>query len=360
MIEGCLPRDVLERLERDGYACIPAALGPDEVRELQRAVRGVVTRASPFFRTPFDFEHGGRAACGLAINGDVLYRIKYSLDKHRRLLALLGNPVLLKLAATLIAKPFLVCWEDLMVKEAGEPFGVPWHQDCESASEATYTIGCYIVGSGDHPLRVIPGSHRAGIMTPAEVDTAIRERERDAVVVLAQAGDLVVHNLNLLHESGPCGSESRYTTFFEFQSIERALANPEWGADFVEARRHFVAAAVRARRSFADLLAEDTARGMPDAPHPELWRHATVLPDEAEIEFRIPQAKARWCRSPTDAQRVAAVARFLAITDIVQAAEEFGVSEEALFKWICEAGAFRADRDGRYLDHRNVLKGGLP
>ena len=176
------------------------------------------SQPTPFFRTPHDFEHGGRAVNGVPVNGDVLCRIKFSLGKHRRLLALLGNPVLLAFVASLIAQPFLVCWEDLMVKGASAPFGVPWHQDCESGGEATYTIGCYIVGSGDNPLRVIPGSHRAGLLTPADLAATLRDHEGAAVTVPAQAGDLVIHNLALLHESGPCGADARYTTFFEFQS----------------------------------------------------------------------------------------------------------------------------------------------
>jgi Phytanoyl-CoA dioxygenase (PhyH) len=346
-----IPADLPERLRVDGFARIAGGVGPREVAGLRQAVKHVVGgRARPFYRTPLDFEHGGRAPDGSAVNGDVLYRVKYSFDKHRRFLALLGNPVILTLAGGLVGAPMIVCWEDLMVKEAGEPFGVPWHQDAETASDTACTIGVYIVGSGDNPLRVIPGSHRYGLLSESALSQAIRERERDAVTVDADPGDLVVHDLRVLHGSGPTGEHSRFTIFLEFQSVDRVLAMPAWGEPFLAARRHFIPAAVRARQSFLDLAAEDRARCLPAAPCRELWQLADETPPERTLRLRVPQSPSRWCLDPSEAQRNEAVRDFVARGDIVAAAERAGVSEEAMFKWLCEASVFPADERGRYLD----------
>lgn len=350
-----IPGDLLQQLRSDGFARLPNVIGTRELQGLRRAVAELVTaRPSPFYRTGFDFEHGGRAADGTAVNGDALYRVKYSLDKHRRFLALLGHPLVLSYAASIIAEPFIVCWEDLLVKEAGEPFGVPWHQDAESGGEGVYTIGVYIVGSGDNPLRVVPGSHKMGVLSPEALVETAREYEAEAVAVEADAGDIVIHNNNILHQSGPCGSASRYTVFFEFRSVRMVERMPDWGRSFVKARQHFIAAGVRARRSFADLVCEDEERHLSSAPFQDLWDLGEELPPEAEINLRVSQSPERWCLSPTPEHRRRAVAAYVAGEEIQSAASRFGVSEEALFKWLCEAGVFTPNERGRYMEESSV------
>jgi ectoine hydroxylase-related dioxygenase (phytanoyl-CoA dioxygenase family) len=342
---------LIQQLQTEGFAHIPNVIGQRELEGLQQAVAETVSsRPKPFYRTPFDFEHGGRAQDGTAINGDVLYRVKYSLDKHRRFLALLGNPLILSVASAIIKKPFIVCWEDLMVKEAGEPFGVPWHQDMESGGEGVYTFGVYIVDAGDNPLRVIPGSHKLGILPPEELVKAVGERASEVIDLRASAGDLVIHNLNIFHESGPCGAQSRYTLFFEFRSVCMVQAMPNWESEFVKARRSFIAAGVRARSSFADLVREDEERALHCSPFREFWNSVEELPPESEINFRVSQSRDRWCVAPTAEHQRRAVETFVADRDIRAVAARFGVSEEALYKWLCEAGVVQPGADGRYLE----------
>ncbi len=354
-----LPGDLHERLHEDGFARIPDAIGPLELRGLSRALGEVVaSRPRPFHRTPFDFEHGGRGPDGSSVNGDALYRVKYSLDKHRRFLTLLANPIVLMLAAELVGgRPMIVCWEDLMVKEAAEPFGVPWHQDSESPGDAVYTVGVYLVGSGDNPLRVVRGSHRLGQLPPADLSAAVAEHRDEVVTVHARAGDVVVHDLRLIHASGRCGATSRFTIFFEFRSVDDVRANPEWDEHFLAARRLFIPAAVRARALVPELLEEDRRRGFRAAEALSFWRVADLPPT---IDLRIPQARDRWCASPSAGHAAAAVAAFDAGGLLAAVARDFGVSEEALFKWLCGARRFPRNARGRHLDDWNVLHEGDP
>jgi hypothetical protein len=276
--------------------------------------------------------------------------VRYSLGKHKSFLALLGNPVVLQVSCILLGEPFILCWEDLMVKEAGEPFGVPWHQDAESGGPGVYTIGAYITGSGDNPLRVIPGSHRQGVLSPRALHAFLAEHESEAVRVEANAGDLVIHDINAVHESGKCGSHTRYTLFFEFRNRRMVQDMPSWGQTFLNARRHFVSAGVAERRSFAELVREDEQRGLVSAPFPEYWSTEDEVPPSEPIDFRVPQSPDRWCTAPTADQERSAVEAFVAEQDIVLVSTRFGVSEEALFKWLCKAGVVRPGTNGRYSD----------
>ncbi|EEF25444.1 conserved hypothetical protein [Ricinus communis] len=235
-----------------------------------------------------------------------------------------------------------------MVKESGEPFGVPWHQDSESGGDGVYTVGAYIVGSGDNPLRVIPGSHRLGIIPPELIRETVQELALEVISVTANPGDLVIHNLNVLHESGPCGTDTRYTIFFEFRSVDMVKEMCIWGLPFVRARQHFVAAGTRARRSFADLLLEDQERKLSPAPFQEFWDFGGPTPLESEIDFRVSQSPDRWCLAPTPEHQRCAIEAFLRDGDIETVASRYGVSEEALFKWLCEAGIFAPNENGRY------------
>jgi hypothetical protein len=130
-----------------------------------------------------------------------------------------------------------------------------------------------------------------------------------------------------------------------------------FGPSFFEARKHFVAAGVRARRSFRELTLEDSHRQRQEAPCSHLWSFGDDLPEEGEIDFRVPQSPERWCTRPSLNHKLRAIEAFLSERQIPVVAARFGISEEALFKWLCEAGVFGKHEDGRYSEAVDTTAG---
>ena len=98
---------IIRQLHERSYASVSKVLGPVELAALQQVIKRLVERRPrPFYKTHLDFEHGGTTQDGVSINGSCLYRIKFSLAQDRRFLALLGNPIILRMAALLARGPF--------------------------------------------------------------------------------------------------------------------------------------------------------------------------------------------------------------------------------------------------------------
>ena len=339
-----------EALLEKGYARIPGAISEVELRGIRAALTQLIDeRPRPFYRTPIDFEHGAADAVGRAVNGDCLYRVKYSLDKDPGFLKLLGHPVLLQAVATVIAKPFVVCWDDLMVKEAHEPFTIPWHQDSESGGETAHVYSVYLTGSGDNPLRLIPGTHRLGARSAEEIESLVASRQDEIVTVGADAGDILIHNNNVLHMSGPCGDQTRLTVAFDFRDLESVRRNPLFGTSFLDARKYFVGAAVRARLDDPDLSADDRVRRL-QMPASGLWDHGTPPGEWSAMSFRVSQHPTRWRLHETEEAKLELAGHCERGLSLERAAEQVGISEEAAFKWLCELGKVMPDDHGRYLD----------
>jgi phytanoyl-CoA hydroxylase len=210
---------VLAHYAEHGYARLGRVLGDEALQALrERADDLMLGRVSyPGFFYQLDSPTGRYedAPLGLGWQGPSLrYRKLEKLEKDPLFLAWLENPLFERLCRARISGEIVIYRAILFHK--GETGGseVPWHQDggrlwglsrepelqlWTALDDAPLNGGC---------LEVVPGSHRAGLVTPlGGVIPADRVAAEDAaahkVPLPVQAGEvLMVHN-HIWHRSGP-------------------------------------------------------------------------------------------------------------------------------------------------------------
>jgi hypothetical protein len=217
----------------------------------------------------------------------VPYRVNYLHAKGRtESLELLGSPELLGIAESLAGPDFVPTYESLVFKSAGDGAPIPWHQDAlHPRSRRITNIDVYLDDSlpGQGALRVLPGSQR----TRADV-CAVRDQhgwEPPGVVEVAlEAGDVLLHDVMLVHGSPPTtGNALRRTLYYEFRSAQQILDEGPFDRSWVERRLRLMGPALAAH-----------AAAFPDAT-PFDWRPS---PELLPSRSATPTSSSRW-RTPS-------------------------------------------------------------
>lgn len=122
-------------------------------------------------------------------------------------------------------------YESLLVKNAHDGMNIGWHRDMSrETTDAIFTLGIYLdpSRSGQGALRVMPGTHRMA----ADVCTLENDWKNgtvQAVDVEVDPGDVLIHDVMLVHSSGPItGFGQRRTIYFEFRSQSHVNSNPRF------------------------------------------------------------------------------------------------------------------------------------
>lgn len=245
-----LSKERMEAFRRDGYLKLPGAVGDEEVHALRALVDDLTARVSSLPEDKqVDFHRG--ALFGESIGrGPELCRLEYTFDKDALFLVALGNPEVLNVAASLQDGPVVVTWEDMVLKMPGSGHDVPIHQDSDyqSVRGVVFSLGIYLDASHHDPLLVYPGTHRIGPLSEDEVGAWLASHSEQPVAVSAEPGDVVVHNVRVLHGSGcNAGPTPRRVLYFEFRAVDQVLHDSPWGADWLARRLPYIPLAMRLR-----------------------------------------------------------------------------------------------------------------
>lgn len=176
-------------------------------------------------------------------------------------LALAGSGELRAIGEAFCGPDFLAVYESLAPKVPRDEQVHGWHQDLVHARRGrVITVGVYLnpTSAEEGALRLIPGSHRtrreAGSL-PRDFDVA------EAVVVSAQAGDVVVHDAMIVHGSDVTRRQpQRMICYFEYRPLTHLRADPRFASEWIEARLRLAAlersVAAGAHRADADAIIE--------------------------------------------------------------------------------------------------------
>ncbi|MFV2109774.1 phytanoyl-CoA dioxygenase family protein [Micromonospora sp. LOL_015] len=201
----------VERFRVDGFVRVGQVLDRDVTRRLKAGATRLISRFTDEGHTSTDYWN-----FDVDEQPPVLYRI-HNLEKQDWPEAeLLHRPELARLAAQFIGEPVVATAFALVLKEPRRAAGVPWHRDRPHLAPQTacnISICLDAAGPANGCLEGVPGSH----LMPADLDV---EAVRDAgprVPVPSDEGDLVVHDVRLVHGSGPNPSDRwRRTIVIEF------------------------------------------------------------------------------------------------------------------------------------------------
>ena len=237
----------MSQLERDGFVHLPGLLGADDAARL----------AILSLRSLDDY---ARSDDLVKTDEGVPVKLLYPLDKYHNFVSVLGSrPVRALVDAILPVDDSVLTWEDVLIKPPSVGVEVGVHQDIglDPTRDTVHSLGISLNGDQDNPVFFLPGSHRLGPLTKDAV-AALRQDCSDRFQpVVTQPGDVVIHNVHVLHHSEPNRSpRPRATWYLEFRSMRSLLENGPWNNEWVHRRR---AIWVHARAAAGDTIGNDEA-----------------------------------------------------------------------------------------------------
>lgn len=207
---------------RDGYIKLEGLLVPQEVELLRADSASIVFGGYKDKENQSDYMYATLPDTG----EEVFHRAQYIFPKapHNSFVTLLGHPRILQLVQHLLGPDFLCAAEALVFKMPGNGREVPVHADCDPAqpqlAPLIFNVDYYLDDSSEENgcLYVAPGSHKLNL--PGGEIQAQGFDFPGLMPVLAKAGDVLLHNIRLVHGSHRSqGGALRRTLYYEFQSI---------------------------------------------------------------------------------------------------------------------------------------------
>ena len=250
--------EIAADFDRDGYALIPGLIQAEELATLQADTGEIVHGGWQGKEPESDYFHDVLPDTG----EDVYHRVQYVFPKAQRdsLLILLGHPFILELTHHILGEDFVCAAEALVFKMAGNGREVPVHADCDPAdpqlSPVIFNVDYYLDDSSEENgcLYVAPGTHRLNL--PFK-EIASRGFDFPGLIpVPAKAGDVLLHNVRLVHGSRRSqGGALRRTLYYEFQKMSEMLnqGGPRPGFPmtdaFIRDRFRLLMGAIQARKA---------------------------------------------------------------------------------------------------------------
>lgn len=251
----------------NGYLKLPGALDPAELARAQDATQAILDAAVP--GTPDYYFRDG-----------VLARVEYVVDKHPALRALLAHPFLLRAAQTLIGPDLFPTWDAMVVKMPGHGIAVPWHRDAATqcvGDKPIFNVDFYLdEATEENCVWALPGTHR---WSRERADAFCQEFRRDdltldeyrrlpgAVPLLLQPGDVLFHDILLLHGSPTSHAASlRRVVYYEFRTAAVEQEKGPHTPAYIPLKQAVLRGCLKARASGYALPGETPFVYAPPAP----------------------------------------------------------------------------------------------
>ena len=215
----------------NGFLVIRNVLRGEELKLVQDEMMKLVERGTaadpndPYYP---DFMYKRHSRTGQ----NVFARVEYVIDKSDVMKALLGHPFILRSVGKLQGRNFIPTWDSMVLKVPNDGAIVPWHRDDQTPEgfedpRPIFNVDFYLDEADLQTcLWVIPGSNH---WTREEAEARCQREgfdTSDAIPVPMQPGDVIFHNIMVLHGSPEGqGNPLRRTVYYEFRpgEIEAAI-----------------------------------------------------------------------------------------------------------------------------------------
>ena len=268
--------------QEHGFLHVPGVISDRELTVLRRACDRLVGPASQTVMRNADYSYAHSDSAG-----SVLHRINQMLLKGPEFLQLWGHPRLLGMAESIQGPDVLPVALAMVMKTPGCGLAVPWHRDPAFSTKAWGTnLGIYLddADAENGMLHVIPGSHRRRCF---DLEQAVAKYGFDlpgAIPVPVRAGDVILHNENVLHGSRQVQSQrQRRVLYFGTRCIPEQLSLRGLDEHWVLAHARILHLAIRSRGRGIGAAAAET----PFTWHASDPRYHQALEEDAYVELRI-------------------------------------------------------------------------
>lgn len=216
--------------------------------------------------------------------GKVMFRVNYLHNKNEAAsLELLGSPYVLGVAESMCGANFVPTYESMVFKQAGDGEAIRWHQDAvhPRITGRIYNYDLYLDTSSKDggALKVIPGTNIQK-HDVCQLEETYGWNHPDAITVEMQPGDVLLHDVMVVHGSERVeGKSLRRTIYYEFRAAEEILQDGPWDRTWIDQRLRLIPVALRRYQA-----------AFPDADQFQ-WRIADAFRPEVssddEVELKI-------------------------------------------------------------------------
>jgi hypothetical protein len=286
-------RTVITEEERDfflqnGYLILRGVLQGEELHRVQQAMDDLTAYGSAEVRDDPDYMYGKGPQSGKP----VLRRIEYVIDKRDEMKVLLGHPFILRSVENLMGRDLVPTWDSMVLKMPGEGIIVPWHRDAGTefvGDTPIFNVDFYLdEADEDTCLWVLPGSHlwdnervQQWLSTHRDSDTTKADfKASGAVPVFMQPGDVLFHNILVLHGSPYNLSDKiRRVVYYEFRAAHVEYALGPHVPEYIPLKQRVLLRCIE-RRQQADYIPKDEEpfEYHPPEPFTVDWQPGTELP----------------------------------------------------------------------------------
>jgi hypothetical protein len=181
---------------------------------------------------------------GLLPPGESTQKMDWWHTLDRELWEICTHPRILDSVEAILGPDFYLWGSQFLDKEPGDEKTVPWHQDAyfwPLSPHHAVTVWLAVEDSfkENGAMQVVPGTHRAGRLQHRETDKesdilnmVLEEgtfNESEAVTLALKAGQMSLHDDNIVHGSGPNLSDRlRCGLTMRFSAGEVAADTNEW------------------------------------------------------------------------------------------------------------------------------------
>lgn len=294
----CISQAEADFFRRNGLLVLRSVLTAGEVAELQHDTLALVTDAIGGRHDDPDFCYTRHPETGEVTP----FRVEYVVDKLDSCKRLLGHPFILRTVERLQGPGFIPTWDSMVFKSGGAGAPIPWHRDGgqypaalrERTLGRVFNVDVYLDRADlDSCVWGLLGSNRWTDEEAYEVIGRMNEggvSTDGAVPITMEPGDVLVHDVMVLHGSAATRGPLRRVLYYEFRPLDVEDAHGPHTADYIEAKQHVLAAAVRRRKESergavempfvyrprgADAASQPAWAADPPTwryPHEEFWR----------------------------------------------------------------------------------------
>jgi ectoine hydroxylase-related dioxygenase (phytanoyl-CoA dioxygenase family) len=237
--QDCITDQQAQFFRDNGLLVVRNVLRGEELKRMQDQTAPLVRRAAEEKPENPDYFYKKHELTG----EQVPFRVEYVIDKTDAGKALLGHPFILRSVEKLQGKNFIPTWDSMVFKQEGAGAAIPWHRDSGTGNGADrchiFNVDFYLDGSDiTNCLWGILGSNK---WTEQDADATVQRlnaapgsfsTDDRCVPILMNPGDVIFHNILVLHGSPAAQSRLRRVVYYEFRpgEIERAFGphRPEY------------------------------------------------------------------------------------------------------------------------------------
>ncbi|GCE20026.1 phytanoyl-CoA dioxygenase family protein [Dictyobacter kobayashii] len=241
-----LSEEQIRFFDENGYLILRQWIPQDLLKRLQDAGENWIKKGNsidasdPLYE---DYTFAQRA------HGRVMFRVDYVHNKGEAAsLELLGSPYVLGVAESLCGTDFVPTYESMVFKEKNDGAAIPWHQDAvHPRKHRIFNFDLYLDASHADAgaLHVVPKTQ-----VQRQDLCAITDQwgwnPPDAVVVEMEPGDVLLHDVMVVHGSEEVeGKALRRTIYYEFRAAEEILEDGPWDQEWIDRRLRLIPPALQ-------------------------------------------------------------------------------------------------------------------